>query len=163
MKKDLKMSKMQPYMKGKPNKEIVDGLTGILADTFVLYYKTHTFHWNVVGPHFRSLHLMFEEQYTEMWNATDVLAERIRQLDGAVPINLKELQKKATLQETGQTPDDMAMVEELANDNLEIVNHIHDVLKKADEAEDQGTVDMLTLRIEAHEQAAWMLRSTLKK
>lgn len=156
------MTKMQPYMKGKPNKEIVDGLTSILADTFVLYYKTHTFHWNVVGPHFRSLHLMFEEQYNELWQSTDILAERIRQLDGAVPINLKELQKKATLQETGQTPDDMAMVEELANDNLGIVNNIHEVIKKADEAEDQGTVDMLTLRIEAHEKAAWMLRSTLK-
>ena len=157
------MSKMQTYMKGKPNKELVDGLTGVLADTFVLYYKTHTFHWNVVGPHFRSLHLMFEEQYNELWQSTDILAERIRQLDGAVPINLKELQKKATLQETGQTPDDMAMVEELANDNLEIVNNIHEVIKNADEAEDQGTVDILTLRIEAHEKAAWMLRSTLKK
>lgn len=157
------MSKMQPYMKGNPNKEIVDGLTGVLADTFVLYYKTHTFHWNVVGPHFRSLHLMFEEQYNELWQSTDILAERIRQLDGAVPINLKELQQKATLQETGQTPDDMAMVEELANDNLEIINNIHEVIKKADEAEDQGTVDMLTLRIEAHEKAAWMLRATIKK
>lgn len=156
------MSKAQTYMKGKDNRDLTEGLTRVLADTFVLYYKTHTFHWNVIGPHFRSLHLMFEEQYNELWTSTDELAERVRQLDGGVPINLTELKKKATLQETGQTPDATAMVQELANDNAEIVNLIYPVLRKADEAGDQGTVDMLTMRIEAHEKAAWMLRSTLK-
>jgi starvation-inducible DNA-binding protein len=150
------------YMKGKDNKEIVEGLTSVLADTFVLYYKTHTFHWNVVGEHFRSLHLMFEEQYNEIWQATDVIAERIRGLDGGVPINLTELKKYAKLQETGQTPDEMAMVAELANDNGEIVATIYDVLNRADEADDQGTVDMLVDRIKAHEKAAWMLRSLTK-
>jgi starvation-inducible DNA-binding protein len=156
------MKKQQAYMQGADNKELVKGLNGILADTFVLYYKTHTFHWNVVGEHFRSLHLMFEEQYNELWQSTDILAERVRQLDGGVPINLTELKKYATLQETGQTPDAVAMVAELANDNAEIVNVIYPVLHKAEEAGDQGTVDMLTLRVEAHEKAAWMLRSSLK-
>jgi starvation-inducible DNA-binding protein len=156
------MKKQQSYMTGKDNKELVGGLIAVLADTFILYYKTHTFHWNVVGENFHSLHIMFEEQYNEFWQSTDILAERIRQLDGGVPVNLSELKKHATLQETGQTPDAMAMVSELANDNTEIVSLIYPVLHKAEEAGDQGTVDMLTLRVEAHEKAAWMLRSTLK-
>lgn len=158
-----KIMNKQKYMQGKDNKEIVEGLNMVLADTFLLYYKTHTFHWNVVGDHFRSLHLMFEEQYTELWQATDVIAERARQLDGGVPINLSLLKDCAKLQEAGQTPDQYGMVEQLANDNDEIVNHIYEVLNKADDAGDQGTVDMLTLRIEAHENHAWMLRSLLKK
>ncbi len=147
------------YMKGKDNKDIIQGLTSVLADTFVLYYKTHTFHWNVVGGHFRSLHLMFEEQYNEIWQATDVIAERIRGLDGNVPVNLTELKGFAKLQEQGQIPDEMAMVAQLANDNLEIVSNMYTVLNRADDANDQGTVDMLVGRIKAHEKAAWMLRS----
>jgi len=150
------------YMTGKDNKDIVDGLNAILADTFTLYFKTHTFHWNVVGEHFHSLHVLFEEQYTALWNSTDVIAERTRQLDGAVPVSLKALQKLSSLEETGQTPDAMAMVEQLANDNAEIVNVILPVLKKADEADDKGTADMLTKRVQEHENAAWMLRSLLR-
>lgn len=156
------MNETLKYMTGPGNKDLVDGLTTVLADTFVLYYKTHTFHWNVVGEHFRSLHSLFDEQYTAMWKSTDTIAERIRQLDGAVPINLAALMKQAHLQETGQTPDATAMVEELANDNSAIVTHIYPVLKKADELGDQNTVDMLTTRIQAHENAAWMLRSLLR-
>lgn len=156
------MHKQQPYMQGKDNKDLVEGLNVVLANSFILYYKTHTFHWNVVGENFHSLHAMFEEQYNELWQALDIIAERTRQLDGNVPINMTELKKKASLQETGQTPDARAMVEQLANDNSEIVGLIYPVLNKADEAGDQGTVDMLTTRIEAHEKAAWMLRSTLK-
>ncbi len=150
------------YMKGKDNKAVVDGLTGVLADTFILYYKTHTFHWNVVGEHFKSLHELFEEQYTELWTFSDEIAERIRALDGNVPINLTDLKKRATLQETGQIPDAMAMVSELANDNSGIVNAIFPVLRRCQDAGDEGTVDMLNKRIEVHEKAAWMLRSMLK-
>ena len=156
------MAEEMAYLKGAGNKALVGGLTAVLADTFVLYYKTHSFHWNVVGEHFRSLHSLFDEQYTALWQSTDVIAERIRQLDGAVPINLAALMKQAQLQETGQTPDDRAMVEELANDNAAIVTHIYPVLKKADELHDQNTVDMLTTRIQEHEKAAWMLRSFLR-
>jgi starvation-inducible DNA-binding protein len=150
------------YMKGKDNKEIVDGLNAVLADTFTLYFKTHAFHWNVVGEHFHSLHQLFDQQYNALWQSTDIIAERVRQLDGIAPINLKALQKLASLHETGQTPDAMAMVEELANDNAEIVNVILPVLKKADEADDKGTADMLTKRVQDHENAAWMLRSLLR-
>ncbi len=156
------MSEAPDYMRGQGNKELVSGLTAILADTFVLYYKTHSFHWNVVGEHFRPLHGLFEEQYTAMWQAIDVVAERVRQLDGAVPINLAGLMKQASLQETGQTPDAQAMVQELANDNAAIVSHIYPVLEKADALGDQNTVDMLTTRIQQHEKSAWMLRSFLR-
>lgn len=156
------MTETMQYMKGQGNKELVNGLTSVLADTFVLYYKTHSFHWNVVGEHFRSLHTLFDEQYTAMWQASDIIAERIRQLDGAVPINLVALMKYSSLQETGQTPDAMAMVQELANDNAAIVSHLYPVLKKADELGDQNTVDMLTSRVQQHEKAAWMLRSVLR-
>jgi starvation-inducible DNA-binding protein len=150
------------YMKGKDNKAVVEGLTGILADTFVLYYKTHTFHWNVVGENFKALHELFEEQYTDLWTFTDEVAERIRALDANVPINLTELKKHAKLQETGQIPDAMAMVEQLANDNAEIVNVIFPVIRKCQEAGDEGSVDMLNKRVQVHEKAAWMLRSIAK-
>ncbi len=150
------------YMKGKDNKAVVEGLTGILADTFVLYYKTHTFHWNVVGENFKALHELFEEQYNELWTFTDEVAERIRALDANVPINLTELKKHASLQETGQIPDAMAMVEQLANDNAEIVNVIFPVIRKCQDAGDEGSVDMLNKRVQVHEKAAWMLRSIAK-
>lgn len=150
------------YMKGHGNKELVSGLGAVLADTFVLYYKTHSFHWNVVGEHFRPLHTLFEEQYTALWQSTDGIAERIRQLDGAVPINLVSLMKQASLQETGQIPDALAMVQELANDNMAVVSHIYPVLEKADELGDQNTVDLLTTSLRQHEKAAWMLRSVLR-
>lgn len=145
------------------NTEIAKGLTAVLADTFVIYFKTHSFHWNVEGPHFKPLHEMFEEQYTALWKATDELAERIRTIGSYAPDNFKTILEKASLRESGQTPDADAMVEMLANDNTEIVKNIYNVLRTAEEAGDEATVDMLIQRIEAHEKAAWMLRSTAKK
>lgn len=156
------MTKSQPYMKGKTNKQLVDGLNGLLSDVFVLYFKTHAFHWNVEGAHFVSLHTLFEEQYTELWQFTDELAERIRALDGYTPVNMSGLLKKASLCETGQSPDAMAMVAELANDNAEIVNVIFPLIRSAQDAGDEATVDMLNGRVQVHEKAAWMLRSILK-
>lgn len=156
------MTDKPKYMTGRENGELIEGLTGVLADTFMLYYKTHSFHWNVVGPHFPTLHSMFEDQYTEMWQAADTIAERIRQLEGSVPINLRALGEHAYMEEAGQTPDDEGMVEMLARDNEEIVSHIHPVLHRADTAGDQNTVDILATRIGAHEKAAWMLRSFLR-
>jgi len=146
----------------KNSAEIAKDLTGVLADTFVIYFKTHSFHWNVEGPHFKPLHEMFEEQYTALWQATDELAERIRQLGSYAPDNFKALLEKARLQESGQTPDADAMVEILANDNTEIVEHIYPVLRRAEEAGDEATVDMLIQRVQAHEKAAWMLRASAK-
>lgn len=144
------------------NKDITNGLTKVLADTFVLYFKTHAFHWNVEGAHFKTLHEMFEEQYTELWESTDELAERIRALDIYAPLSMKKITEHATLQETGQMPDAAAMVEQLANDNEEIVKSIFPVLRTAEDAGDEATTDMLIERVSVHEKAAWMLRSTAK-
>jgi starvation-inducible DNA-binding protein len=147
----------QPYMEGKNNKEVVDGLARVLADTFVLYFKTHSYHWNVTGMQFKALHELFEVQYTELWNAIDEIAERIRALSEYAPVNLKELQDKATLREAGQLPDAEEMLKQLAHDNRAIVDSIYPALRAAQEAGDEATTDMLIGRVTIHEKAAWML------
>lgn len=144
------------------SKSITDGLSKVLADTFILYFKTHTFHWNVEGPHFKQLHELFEEQYTELWGATDEIAERIRTLGEYAPNSWSAMAKNASLQETGQTPDAMAMVEMLANDNKAIVEVMKPVLHTAQEHGDEVTADLMIQRMAVHEKAAWMLRSLLK-
>lgn len=152
----------QPYMSGKSNAEVTKGLTRVLADTFVLYFKTHSFHWNVEGPQFRSLHELFEEQYTELWEATDELAERIRALDEYAPNSWKEMVQHASLKESGQLPDAKGMLQQLEEDNAAIVDSIYPVLRSAEEAGDEATVDMLIARTQVHEMAAWMLKSLQK-
>lgn len=152
----------QPYMDGKHNAAITKGLTQVLADTFVLYFKTHSFHWNVEGPHFKALHELFEEQYTELWEATDEIAERIRALDEYGPNNFKEMLDKATLKESGQIPDEKGMLQQLEEDNRAIVDSIYPVLRTAEEAGDEVTTDMLIERATIHEKAAWMLKSLQK-
>lgn len=147
----------QPYMEGKNNKAVVEGLVRVLADTFVLYFKTHTYHWNVTGKQFRGLHELFDEQYTELWNATDEIAERIRTLSEYAPVNLKELLEVSTLSEAGQLPDSCEMVRQLAADNRAIVDSIYPALRAAQDAGDEATTGLLTDRITIHEKAAWML------
>ena len=144
------------------SKDLCEGLTKVLADTFVLYFKTHSFHWNVEGPQFKSLHDLFMEQYTELWNATDEIAERIRSLGEYAPNNWETMFKSASLQETGQTPDAKAMVEMLANDNIAITQTMKPVLESAQEAGDEVTADLMIQRIAIHEKTAWMLRSISK-
>ena len=141
-------------------KDVAEGLNKVLADTFVLYFKTHSFHWNVTGPRFHSLHEMFEEQYTEMWEAMDVLAERIRALGEMAADNPNDLMKHASLEHVGQTPDAEEMVKMLANDNHEIVKTLKDSIEIAVKNEDNATEDMLIERITIHEQYAWMLDSS---
>lgn len=141
------------------SKEIANGLTKVLADTFVLYFKTHSFHWNVEGPHFKGLHDLFEEQYTELWTATDEIAERIRAVGEYAPNSWEAMFKNASLQETGQTPDYKGMISMLANDNSAIVDVMKPVLKTAEEQGDEVTVDLMIQRMAVHEKAAWMLRS----
>ena len=152
----------QPYMDGKDNSGITKGLTQVLADTFVLYFKTHSFHWNVEGPHFKALHYLFEEQYTELWEATDEIAERIRALDEYGPNNFKEMLGKATLKESGQLPDEKGMLQQLEEDNRAIVDGIYSVLRTAEDAGDEITTDMMIERATVHEKAAWMLKSLQK-
>lgn len=150
------------YMSGQANKKITEGLTQVLSDTFVLYFKTHSFHWNVEGPHFKTLHELFEEQYNDLWSFTDELAERIRSLKAYAPTNYDEILKNTKLKPQTKVPKDMDMVKELANDNEAIVKNIFPVLRLAEDAGDEATVDMLIERIDVHEKAAWMLRSFLK-
>ncbi len=153
---------MPDYLKGQTNSDLTDGLTSVLADTFVLYFKTHAYHWNVTGPRFKALHEMFEEQYTELWNATDEIAERVRTLGAFLPGAYKDLLPKARLQEGGNTPDADAMVKTLAEDNRKIVDLMYPVLRIAQDAGDEASADLLIGRINVHEKAAWMLESSIK-
>ena len=140
---------------------VIDSLTHLLADSFVVYFKTHSFHWNVTGPYFKSLHDMFGEQYTELWTATDDMAERIRALGETAAFSMTDIIARSDMNEANAAPDAMAMVKQLAEDNQTLANHLREGISTAEEAGDQLTADMLTGRAIQHEKNAWMLRSTL--
>ena len=142
---------------------IVQGLSRLLADTYVVYLKTHSFHWNVEGPMFQTLHQMFMEQYTETWNAIDLIAERIRSLGEYAPGTYKEYSRLASIRETEGVPGAEEMVRLLIEGQEAIVRTAREVLPVADEANDEPTLDLLTQRMQVHEKNAWMLRSLLKK
>ena len=142
---------------------IVHGLSKLLADTYVVYLKTHNFHWNVEGPMFQTLHQMFMEQYTETWNAIDLIAERIRSLGEYAPGTYREYSKLARIKETDGVPKAEEMVKLLIEGQEAIVRTAREVLPLADEANDEPTLDLLTQRMQIHEKNAWMLRSLLKK
>jgi len=140
---------------------ITEGLAGLLADTYTLYLKTHNYHWNVTGPHFRSLHLLFEEQYNELALAVDAIAERIRTLGERAPGSYREFSEMATIEEAIGTPDAGKMVKTLAADQGKIVKTIKAVWATAEQQGDEGTIDLLSTRLAVHEKAAWMLTSSL--
>jgi len=142
---------------------IAGGLSRLLADTYVLYLKTHGFHWNVEGPMFQTLHLMFMDQYTEAWNAIDPIAERIRALGHYAPGSYKQYIKLATVKETEGVPRAEQMVRQLIEGQETVARTARSVLPLADKANDQPTLDLLTQRLDIHEKNAWMLRSLLKK
>jgi len=142
---------------------IVQGLSKLLADTYVLYLKTHSFHWNVEGPMFQTLHLMFMEQYTETWNAIDLIAERIRSLGEYAPGTYREYARLTRIKETEGVPRAEEMVRLLIEGQEAVVRTAREALSVADEANDQPTLDLLTQRMQVHEKNAWMLRSLLKK
>jgi starvation-inducible DNA-binding protein len=142
---------------------IAQGLSRLLADTYVLYLKTHNFHWNVEGPMFQTLHVMFMEQYTEQWNAIDPIAERIRALGHYAPGTYKQYVKLATVKETEGVPRAEQMVRQLIEGQEAVARTARSVLPVADDANDQPTLDLLTQRLDIHEKNAWMLRSLLKK
>ena len=139
------------------------GLSRMLADTYLLYLKTHNFHWNVEGPMFQTLHLMFMGQYTEAWNAIDAIAERIRALGHYAPGTYKEYLGLASIQETEGVPKAEKMVRLLIDAQEAVVRTARDVLPLAERANYQPTLDLLTQRMDIHEKNAWMLRSLLKK
>ena len=141
--------------------QISEGLSRVLADTYVLYGKTHGFHWNVTGPMFNTLHLMFMEQYTELWTALDEIAERIRALGVPAPFG-STLSALASLEDSSSlTPAAMQMVRELVEGHEAVARTARSVFSMADEANDQPSADLLTQRLQIHEKTAWMLRSLL--
>ncbi|MBP6750379.1 MAG: DNA starvation/stationary phase protection protein [Xanthomonadaceae bacterium] len=145
-------------------KKIAEGLSRFLADSFTLYLKTHNFHWNVTGPMFNTLHVMFEGQYTEQWTALDGTAERIRALGFNAPGAYAELIQLTSIpEEPGltDTADWREMVRQLVTGNEAVCRTARKVLKTADDAGDDPTVDLLTQRLNIHEKNAWMLRSLL--
>ena len=138
---------------------IASGLSGLLADTYTLYLKTHNYHWNVTGPQFNTLHLMFEGQYTELALAVDLIAERIRALGEPAPGSYSAYSALATVKEANGVPSADAMIRELAADQATVVRTARAVFPAADEAHDEPTADLLTQRMQVHEKIAWMLRS----
>ena len=147
----------------KDRSAISEGLARLLADTYTLYLTTHNFHWNVTGPHFNSLHAMFMTQYTELWNSTDVIAERIRALGHYAPGSYAEFSKIATVPDVPQTPPKaMEMVRILVTGHEAVARTARGVFPLADKANDEPTADLLTQRLTVHEQTAWMLRTLLE-
>ena len=142
---------------------IAEGLSRVLADTYTLYLTTHNFHWNVTGPHFNSLHAMFMAQYTELWGATDVIAERIRALGHYAPGSYAEFSKIATVPDVPQSPPKATEMVRILVKGHETVSRIaREFIPVATEAGDDPTADMLTARCTVHDQTAWMLRSLLE-
>ncbi|MGB7439458.1 MAG: Dps family protein [Coleofasciculaceae cyanobacterium] len=145
----------------KDRQEIAEGLSRLLADTYTLYLKTHKFHWNVTGPLFNSLHLMFEQQYNELALAVDAIAERIRTLGYPAPGSYSEYAELSSIGETRDIPEAEEMVRLLVEGNEAVVRTARSVFPTAEGASDESTADMLTERMSIHEKTAWMLRSML--
>lgn len=141
--------------------KIAKGLSVLLADTYTLYLKTHNFHWNVTGPHFTSLHTLFETQYNELWLAVDTIAERIRALGVFAPGSYKQFIEMTSIPEEAGVPSAEEMLKQLVKGHETVVKTARNVFALADKAEDEGTIDLLTQRITTHEKTAWMLRSLL--
>lgn len=147
----------------KDRAAIAKGLSKLLADTYTLYLTTHNFHWNVKGPMFNSLHAMFMAQYTELWNATDPIAERIRSLDFDAPGSYAQFGKLSSINDAPSTPPKaMEMVRILVEGHEAVARTARAVFPLADKAGDEPTADLLTQRLTVHEQTAWMLRSILE-
>jgi len=143
--------------------KIVQGLSALLADSYTLYLMTHNFHWNVRGPMFNTLHLMFMAQYTEQWNALDLIAERIRALGYPAPGTYKEFVKLASIQEIEGVPKALDMVHHLVAAQEATARTARSLFPAVNDANDQPTADLLTQRLEIHEKTAWMLRSLLEE
>jgi starvation-inducible DNA-binding protein len=140
---------------------IAQGLSRVLADTYTLYLKTHNFHWNVEGPMFNTLHLMFENQYTELALAVDLIAERIRALGFPAPGSYRDFAELSSVEDSAGRPVAMDMIAQLAKDQETVVRTARAVFALADESNDQPTADLLTQRMQVHEKTAWMLRAML--
>lgn len=143
-------------------KAIAEGLSRVLADSYTLYLKTHNFHWNVTGPHFSQLHLMFETHYNELALAVDAIAERIRSLGAFAPGSYSQFAELSSIAEETGNPSWQAMVEQLVAGHEAVVRTCRSVLGQAQEAEDESTASLIGDRMSVHEKTAWMLRSLLE-
>ena len=142
-------------------KDIAKGLSHLLADSYTLYLKTHNFHWNVTGPMFNTLHLMFEAQYNELALAVDLIAERIRALGFPAPGSYREFLKLSTIPEATGVPAAEDMIRQLVEGQESIVRTARSIFPVVEDARDEPTADLLTQRMQVHEKTAWMLRSLL--
>jgi len=150
-------------IKPQDRKAIAQGLSHLLADTYTLYLKTHNFHWNVKGPMFQTLHLMFETQYNELALAVDAIAERIRALGYPAPGSYAEYAKLSSIKEAKGVPAATKMIAELVAGQEAVVRTARKVFPLVEKASDEPTADLLTQRMQIHEKTAWMLRSLLEK
>lgn len=158
------ISKPLPIDIGIPEKDrekIANGLKRLLADTYTLYLKTHNFHWNVTGPMFNTLHLMFETHYDELALAVDLIAERIRALGVFAPGSFSQFKELATVKEETGNPSAVEMISQLAKDNETLSKVAREILPLSGKVNDEPTNDLLTQRMQIHEKNAWMLRSLL--
>jgi len=157
------MSKIDIGIKDKDRRAIAEGLSHVLADTYTLYLKTHNFHWNVTGPMFQTLHLMFETQYNELALAVDLVAERIRALGYPAPGTYGEYAKLSSIKETSGVPKAEKMIELLVEGQEAMVRTARSIFPLVEKVNDEPTADLLTQRMQVHEKTAWMLRSLLEK
>lgn len=143
--------------------QIAEGLSRLLADTYAVYLKTHNFHWNVTGPMFQTLHLMFETQYTELATAVDLIAERIRALGYPAPGTYSDFARLSSIPETPGVPKANEMIRLLVEGQEAVVRTARSIFPVVDQANDEPTADLLTQRMQLHEKNAWMLRSLLEE
>lgn len=144
-------------------KDIADGLSRLLADSYTLYLKTHNFHWNVTGPMFQTLHLLFEQQYTELATAVDEVAERIRALGYPAPGTYSDFANLSSIPETTGVPKAEEMIRLLVEGQEAVVRTARSVFPVVEKVNDEPTADLLTQRMQVHEKNAWMLRSLLEE
>ena len=162
-KKIIDVTKIDIGISEKDRTAIAKGLSKLLADSFTLYLMTHNFHWNVTGPMFNTLHTMFMGQYTEQWNALDVIAERIRALGVQAPGSYEEYAKLTTIPAVKSKPKALEMVALLVAAQEATARTARELLPLLAEANDQPTTDLITQRLDVHEKTAWMLRSLLEE
>ena len=149
-------------IKEQDRQAIAEGLSRLLADTYTLYLQTHNFHWNVTGPMFQTLHLMFETQYSELSLAVDLIAERIRALGYPAPGTYSEYSKLSSIKETAGVPKAQEMIRLLVSGQEAVVRTARSIFPTVEGANDEPTADLLTQRMQVHEKTAWMLRSLLE-
>lgn len=160
--KPAKASTIDIGISADNRQKIAQGLSALLADSYTLYLMTHNFHWNVKGPMFNTLHLMFMGQYTEQWNALDLIAERIRALDFPAPGTYREFASLSSIREVEGVPSATEMIRHLVAAQEATARTARQLFPLVDKASDQPTADLLTQRLNVHEKTAWMLRSLLE-